>query len=375
MLTKKNIVIIHSNGYGMCALLRGGALADLSQSLMTGEFEFIESPEIINDEYILKHTAAVIICRLWREDQQYMVRHYDKYRRRSDYGLKVFLEYDDLMWDLDGKQCIPVFNPAPINSAYAGKSIEEIADKIDGTFVTNEWLKACWEYRFNRTATIIPNFLPLHLYGERIHRIDEKIRKPVVLYGGSPYHFKKGMEGDFAGPWIPWIKYAVTHDLIEMHMFGRVGWMFEDVAHKIVMEPSAPSILWPMRIRDIAPDIYIGPLVDHPFNRAKSNLKYSEACAIGAAFVGSYWEQFCPYDGQFELCRVTADTTPEQLQEKVEKICEPETYNRIMEHQHEFISHMWLESSGNLTYVLKCILGDALEVTGHGQVPASTSRS
>lgn len=125
MLTKKNIVIIHSNGHGMCALLRGGALADLSQSLMTGEFEFIESPEIIQDEYILKHTVAVIICRLWREDQQYMVRHYDKYRRRSDYGLKVFLEYDDLMWDIDGKQCIPAFNPAPINSAYAGKSIEQ----------------------------------------------------------------------------------------------------------------------------------------------------------------------------------------------------------------------------------------------------------
>lgn len=371
MLTKKNIVIIHGIGHGMCSLLRGGALATMSRSLMTGEFEFIESPEVINDEYILKHTVAVIIGRMWKEEHQTFARHYDKYRRRQGFGLKVFLEFDDLMWDLDGKQTIPDFNPMRIDSAYAGKNIEAVLDKVDGTFVSTEWLKLCWEYRYNRPATIIPNFLPLHLYGERVHRIDEKIKKPVVLYGGSPYHFRKDMEGDFAGPWIPWIKYAVTHDLIEMHMFGKIGWMFEDVKHKIIMEPSTPSILWPMRIRDIAPDIYIGPLVDHPFNRAKSNLKYSEACAIGAAFMGSYWELFCPYEAQHEMCRVTEDTTPEQLQEKIGRICEPEIYNRIMEHQHQFIENMWLESSDNLTYVLKCILGDALEVTGHGQVPSS----
>lgn len=370
MLTKKSLVIIHSNGHGMCALLRGGALADLSQSLMTGEIEFIESPEMIQDEYILKHTIAVIICRMWREDQQAMVRHYDKYRRHSAYKLKVFLEYDDLMWDLDGKQAIPAFNPAPIVSVVAGKNIDAIKDKTDGTFVSTPWLKACWEYRFNTPATVIPNFLPLHLYGERRHRIDEKIKKPVVLYGGSPYHFKKGMMGDFEGPWVPWMKYAATHDLIELHMFGRVPWMLEDIAHKLVMEPPTPSIMWPLRIRDIAPDIYLGPLVDHPFNRAKSDLKYSEACAIGAAFVGSYWEPFCPYAAQHETCRVTADTTPEQLQEKVDKICEPEIYNSIMEHQHQFIQNMWLEASPNLTYVLSKICGDALEVPDGKQVPA-----
>ena len=365
MLTKRNLVVIHSNGHGMCALLRGGALADLSQSLMTGEVEFIESPEMIQDEYILKHTIAVIICRMWREDQQAMVRHYDKYRRHSAYRLKVFLEYDDLMWDLDGKQCIPAFNPAPIVSVVAGKNIDAIKDRVDGTFVSTPWLKACWEYRFNTPATVIPNFLPLHLYGDNSSRkISEPIKKPKVLYGGSPYHYKPGMEGDFAGPWIPWLQKAASEDLIDLHMFGRLGWMFEDIANKVTMHPPTPSIMWPMRIREIRPDIYIAPLVDHPFNRAKSDLKYSEACAIGAAFMGSYWEDFCPYAEQYELCRIKADMEPERVQEVVDHICRPEIFNRIMEHQEKYIGNMWLENFKNLTYVLRAICGDLLEVRG-----------
>lgn len=362
MLTKKNLIIIHSNGTGACALLRGGALATLSRSRMTGDLQFIESPEIINDEYILKHTVAVVINRFWREDQIAMVRHYDKYRRRQGFGLKVFLEYDDLMWDLDGKQCIPVFNPAPISSVEAGKNIDKVLGLVDGTFVTCPWLMGCWKYRFNDNVVIIPNFIPKHLYGFNPRKVKKDIKKPVVLYGGSPYHFKKDMEGDFAGPWIPWIKEAVNGGKIEMHMFGTCGWMFEDIKDKIVFHPPTPSILWPQVIRDIHPDIYIAPLVDHPFNRAKSDLKYTEASAIGAAFLGSYWEQFCPYEDMHELSRVTIDMTAEQLQVKVDEICKKDNFNAIMEHQQKHAESMWLENFPNTVYYLKQICQENLQV-------------
>lgn len=354
MLTKKNIIIIHSNGTGACALLRGGALATMSRSGMTGELQFIESQEVINDEYILKHTVAVVINRMWREDQIGMVRHYDKYRRRQGFRLKVFLEYDDLMWDIDKQQCIPPFNPAPIDSALAGKNIEKVLPWIDGAFVTCPWLTGCWKYRFNdERVTVIPNFLPKHLYGYNKRKIKRDIKKPVVLYGGSPYHFKEGMEGDFTGPWIPWLKDAVNNDRIELHMFGKCGWMFKEIEDKIVFHKPTPSILWPQVIRDISPDIYIAPLVDHPFNRAKSDLKYTEASAIGAAFLGSWWEQFCPYANMHELSRVPVDMTPEQLQAKVDEICKKENFNAIMEHQQKHAENMWLENFPNTVYYLQ----------------------
>lgn len=355
MLTKKNIIILHGNGRGMCALLRGGALANISQACMTGEFEFVQSPELIRDEYIIKHAVAVIIDRAYTEEHAATVRHYAQYRRK--YGLRVFLDYDDVLWDINGESLIPDYNPAHIDAVKAGETIAKVADRVDGVFVTCPWLAGCWKARFGTVATVVPNFLPKHLYGQRRRRIGDAIGKPVVLYGGSPFHFRDGMAGDFAGPWIPWLTEAVKDGGIELHMFRPEAWMFKDVADRIVWHDPVHSIMWPMTVRDIAPDIYIAPLQDNAFNRAKSDLKYSEACAIGAAFVGSWWKESCPYADQHELGRVTPRMTAEKLREKVEALRNPEAFNAVMEHQERHADGMWLEDRRNLGRVLGAIIG------------------
>lgn len=355
MLTKKNLIILHGNGRGMCALLRGGAIANISQACMTGEFEFVQAPELVRDEYIVKHAVAVIIDRAYTEEHATMVRHYAQFRRK--YGLRVILDYDDVMWDIGGESILPEYNPANLDAVQAGKIIERVADRIDAVFVTCPWLAACWKTRFGSEATVVPNFLPLHLYGQRTRRIDARIGKPVVLYGGSPFHYRDGMEGDFAGPWIPWLKDAVKDGSIELHMFRPEAWMFKDVADRIVWHDPVHSIMWPMTLRDVAPDIYIAPLQDNAFNRAKSDLKYSEACAIGAAFVGSWWKESCPYAEQHELGRVTPRMTAEKLREKVEVLRDPEAFNAVMDHQERHAAAMWLEDRRNLGRVLGAIVG------------------
>lgn len=361
MLTKKNIIILHSNGRGMCALLRGGALSHMAQSFMTGEFEFISSPEPIRDEYILKHTVAVLVNRVWNEDHASIVRSYDRYRRRPGFGLKVFLDYDDLIWDLDGVHTTPDYNPAQIDTISAGKTIERTLGMVDGVFVSTPWLASCWKYRFGTEAKVVPNFLPMHLYGERRRKISRKIKKPVVLYGGSVFHFREGENGDFAGPWIHWLKESVEAGAIELHLFRPVPWMFRDVADKIVWHDPVHALMFPTTIRSIEPDIYIAPLLDNPFNRAKSDLKYSEACAIGAAFVGSWWKDACPYSSQHELCRVTENTTSEELAQKVAALCEPQNFNAVMEHQRKSLESRWLENRSATTYVMKALCGDWLQ--------------
>lgn len=358
MLTKRNLIILHSNGRGTCALIRGGALANMSQACMTGDFEFVQSPEPISDEYIIKHAVAVVINRAYTEEHCSMVRHYAQYRRK--YGLRVFLDYDDVLWDINGESLIPDYNPAHIDAVKAGKAIEGIVDRTDGVFVTCPWLAGCWKARFGTVATVVPNFLPKHLYGHRRRRIEDAIKNPVVLYGGSPFHFRDGMAGDFEGPWVPWLTEAVKAGDIELHMFRPEAWMMKDVADRIVWHDPVHCIMWPMTVRDIAPDIYIAPLQDNAFNRAKSDLKYSEACAIGAAFVGSWWDDSCPYAEQHELGRVTSRMTSGKLAVKVQAICQPENFNAMMEHQERHADRMWLEGRANLTYVMRAICGDAL---------------
>ena len=355
MLTKKNIIILHSNGRGMCALLRGGALSHMAQSFMTGEFEFISSPEPIRDEYILKHAVAVVIGRAYTEEHLDMVRHYAQYRKK--YGLRVLLDYDDVLWDIGGESLLPEYNMARLDPVKAGETIERMAGMVDGVLVTCPWLAVCWKTRFGTEATVLPNYLPKHLYGKRTTRHEAPIGKPVVLYGGSPFHYREGMAGDFAGPWVPWLTEAVKAGDIELHMFRPEAWMFKEVADRIVLHDPVHSIMWPSTLREIYPDIYIAPLQDNAFNRAKSDLKYSEACAIGAAFVGSWWNDSCPYAEQHELGRVTSKTTAAKLAEKVAKICQPENFNAMMEHQEKHAVMMWLESRSNLTRVLETVTG------------------
>lgn len=363
MLTKKNIIILHTNGRGMCGVLRGGALASLAHSGLTGEFEFVQSPEIVRDEYLLKHTVAVVINRIYTEDHAAMVRHYSTYRRK--FGLKILLDFDDLLWDIDGKQSIPAYNQFKMDTVAAGKVIDSVKERVDGVLVSTPWLGACWEYRFGSKCTVVPNFLPWHLYGDNsMRRVEKDIEKPVVLYGGTPTHYSNRSVGDFAGPWIPWLEDAVKNDRIELHVFGQRPGFLKESGEKVVEHPLTYALLWGQTIRTVRPDIYIAPLVENMFNSAKSDLKYSEACAIGAAMLGSWWKDWCPYAEEHELSRVEKAMTPEQLDERVRKICQKENFNAIMEHQERHARLYWLENRKNTDYLMKAICGDAVEGAG-----------
>ena len=358
MLNGKPIIIIHTNGHNACSLMRGGAMEHLSKSGLTGQFEIVSSPEIIRDEYMLKHTAAVIINRVWHDGYASMVRHYDRYRRHSDYGLKVFLDYDDLLWDIDGKQSLPSYNTCPIKSVGAGKCIEEILPKIDGVFCSTRWLAGCFKYRFGIDATVLPNCLPFHLYGFNRRKVDADIMKPRVLYGGSPTHYAEGDPGDFAGPWVEYMTDAVKNDRIDLHMFGTCNWLFKDIEDKITWHNPTYAVLWPQTVREIRPDIYLAPLVDNDFNRSKSDLKFQEACAIGGAFLGSWWKDFCPYEGAHEASRVGKKCTPEKLDGIVDNLCKKDVFNSVMAHQEKYISARWMENAWNMDRWMKAVVGD-----------------
>ena len=63
MLTGKNLIILHSKCSSMCGMLRRLAYQQLSASGATGSIEFVVSPEVVRDEYVLKHAVAVVIGR------------------------------------------------------------------------------------------------------------------------------------------------------------------------------------------------------------------------------------------------------------------------------------------------------------------------
>lgn len=359
MLYKKNILIVHPTDNGACAWYRLNFAAALLHTSYAGEIEVITSREYINDGYILTHCAAIVIGRPTDAGHVEMVRRYA--RNRKKYGYRIVVDYDDVLFDVDGKNPVPSYNRLNVDAFEIGRNISEIMNVVDKVTVSTPFLAFLFKSRFGVDATIIENAVPSYAFGSNARLVKEDIKKPVVLYAGTMTHFSETDAGDFAGPWIPWIKESVKEGKIEFHVFGKCEILGDA---DVVTHPYTNALQFPSVIAGIRPDIYIAPLADNDFNRAKSNLKMLEAAAIGAAFLGSSF-LYSPYLEIGNLCQlVNRATTPDMIDAKVETICRKDVFNGIMASQAGIMERggYWLESRNHMDKVLKAWFGDNLEI-------------
>jgi hypothetical protein len=139
-------------------------------------------------------------------------------------------------------------------------------------------------------VTVIPNFPPKFWIGnffneKRVTQLYKKHQnKPRILYAGSGAHFdvdnKDKQRDDFN---------HVIEAVIKTRK--RFQWVFVG-AFPIALRPYVQSgeiefhpwqqiYLYPEKLNDLEIQMAVAPLVDNNFNRAKSDLKYIEACALG----------------------------------------------------------------------------------------------
>jgi hypothetical protein len=97
----------------------------------------------------------------------------------------------------------------------------------------------------------------------------------------------------------------------------------------------------------IRPDIVIAPLKNNIFNRCKSRLKFTEACAAGAILIGTDFED-SPYSCIHPLCKVSDNPTIEQLDKIYENV--RKNWKEILDYQYEWINKNgeWLESEDHI---------------------------
>ena len=120
----------------------------LINSAKGGDIEVIVSRAEINDEYILKYTAAVVFFRVTTEQQATMVMHYK--RKKGKFGFKIFCDYDDLVFDVGKFKYLPSWNQNAETEDLVknAETMKAALSDIDGITVTTKWLKGCMEARF-----------------------------------------------------------------------------------------------------------------------------------------------------------------------------------------------------------------------------------
>lgn len=180
---------------------------------------------------------------------------------------------------------------------------------IDMMLMTDEMTVTCKfmkDYYMDKTGhkqvTVIPNFIPKfwmdRFYNPKKIELDfqKNLRKPRVLYAGSGAHFdvanKTGQQDDFTHV----LKFiAATVNDFQWVFIGGYPPLLQNYVKSGKIEFHNWSHLYdyPQKLYDLNVNCMVAPLQDNNFNRAKSNLKFLEACAYGLPCI---CQDMCTYE-------------------------------------------------------------------------------
>ena len=130
--------------------------------------------------------------------------------------------------------------------------------------------------------------------------IVEDIKKPRVLYTGSPTHYNNNEKllGDWDNAWKDWVIKSVENDKIEFVVMGGLPWFLEEIKEKITVVPWVDSYRYHIAVKEQRAHFGIMPLVPNNFNHGKSDIKAIEHYADGVVCIGTTFTNGkpSPYD-------------------------------------------------------------------------------
>jgi hypothetical protein len=352
MKINKNLVISYVSDSTGCGHIRNIFPMTYMNSIFgkTGRFNTIISPVMLFQHDMLVRTRSIFFQRTMAPGHIPAVNQYKQ--MQSKYGYKMIYDIDDFIWKGDdiGEE-IPEYN---FGSEGIGDDVRQasldVMNMMDIVCVSTEFLG---NYIKSKGVTsniiVVPNAIPQYFWGpQRKRPIKEKLKKPRVIYSGSPthYHQIKRLKGDWDNAWCDWVIKNVKDNKIDFCCMGGLPFFFEGIKDKIKVINWVNSFQYHLAIKQYKPDFGLSPLVPNYFNYSKSFIKYQEYCAIGALGIGTVFTNGKP--SPYEVCQIKApdNITVEQIDEMFEKYLEPELYNTTLKAQYKQIDELgwWLES-------------------------------
>lgn len=264
-------------------------------------------------------------------------------------GFRLIYEIDDVVFSED----IPEYNkykPA-FTDPQIRKNCQEIMNLCDEVTVTCKFMK---EYYMEKTGhkniTIVPNFPPKFWLG---HFFDEKQisanydthkRKPRIFYAGSGAHFdvdnRVNQNDDFAHV-VRTI--ANTVDKYQWVFLGAYPLPLQNLVRsgKIEFHPWSNLYFYGEKIKNLRVNMMIAPLQNNNFNKAKSELKLTEANAFGLPIA---CQNLCTYENaEFKF-----DTGEEMIEVIDDVLSKKGRYMNICNKARSVANRNWLENPENI---------------------------
>lgn len=204
-------------------------------------------------------------------------------------GFKLMYEVDDVVF----REEIPDFNSYKhaFDTDEIRQNCVDMINMVDEVTVTCKYMRDLFiEKTGQKNISVIPNFPPEWWIGNHYNYrkitdgFEKNKKKPRILYSGSGAHFDvknaTGQQDDFSHV----LKFVI--DNRHKYQFIFIG-AYPPPLHpyiqnkEIEFHPWQTLMNYPKFIASLNPQLLLAPLMDIPFNRSKSDIKYIEGACLG----------------------------------------------------------------------------------------------
>lgn len=284
VLPNRYINFMASSGDG-CTMYRRGFVSNHIK--MTGHGDVCDLTKMITQEGFYEGIKTITLQRQATDHQKQFMMFLKAIQKK--YGFKLIYEVDDVVF----REEIPDYNASKFafDSDEIRKNCIEMINMVDEVTVTCQYMKDLYEEKTGqKKITVIPNFMPYwwighqYNYNKIIKNFDDNKKKPRIVYAGSGAHFdvknKTNQNDDFTHV----LKFIV--DNRHKYQFVFIGAfpppLYPFITSKeIEYHPWVQLLTYPSFLASLNAQLFIAPLLDTPFNRSKSDIKFIEAAQLG----------------------------------------------------------------------------------------------
>ncbi len=256
---------------------------------------------------------------------------------QQEHGFKIVYEVDDVVF----REVIPDYNKFKFafDTDEVRQNCIDIINLVDEVTVTCDFMRKLYQEKTGQEKiTVVPNFIPNGWMGQlfnpnaRRRAYEENKRKPRILYTGSGAHYdvdnKTGGKDDL----------SEVRDFIRQTV-NKYQWIFvgafppqlQDLVQqrKIEFYPWQTLLRYPQFISNLNAQLMVAPLQVNDFNRAKSDIKYIEACILGIPCLCQDMETYSNTPLNLRFSNIN------EFEEKIAKILNYKKKNKYFQNVHK----------------------------------------
>jgi len=271
-------------------------------------------------------------------------------RRIADKNnFRLIYEIDDICFHED----IPDYNKykTAFTDPKIRNSAQEMMSICDEITVTCPFMRDYYKDKTgNQNVTVVPNFMPKFWLGHyenhnrTMESYDKHKKKPRILYAGSGAHFDTEQRVKFKDDFYH-VNEVIrkTVDKYQWVFLGAHPLPIRDLVQsgKVEFHPWKRLFEYGQGLYDLNVNMVVAPLQDNTFNRAKSDLKYIEACALGLPIA---CQDLCTY----ENAPIKFRTGDEMIAQIETTLQDRKRYKALCRKAKQYADTRWLEDDKNI---------------------------